>query len=114
LDFLPFLRFRDKSCFCVGLSSLCQPLAVLEDRGFLSALSCQVPILKKNSLSSFACLNRKHVGQGPWRGYACMRIGRNKWHFLRSVRKHPSARCLSTGLHTTPSASFTRTVSIHF
>jgi hypothetical protein len=43
-----------------------------------------------------------HVAQGPWRGHACIRLGRNTWYFLCFDSMHASARCLSTESHTAP------------
>jgi hypothetical protein len=55
----------------------------------------------RNFLSAFASLSRTHVAQGPWRGHACIRLGRNEWHFLCFLTARASARWASEGPRTT-------------
>jgi hypothetical protein len=42
-----------------------------------------------------------YIAQGPWRWHACIILGRDTWYFLCFVSTHASARCVSTGPHTT-------------
>jgi hypothetical protein len=53
-------------------------------------------------VSSLHVLAVRDVAQGPWRGHACMWLGRNKWHFLSCVSTRLSAYHAPSGPYTNP------------
>jgi hypothetical protein len=68
------------------------------------SLSWPVLILSvRISLFALAWLSRINVVQESWRGHACNRLGRNKWHYSSFVSIHLSARCIHSRPRTNPS-----------
>jgi hypothetical protein len=85
--YTPDFGFHEKSFFCIGSATLCLPPAILE-------------VLRFSDLALYT-LSKDH-------------LGRNTCHFLYFVSTHLSARCISTGQHTTYLAPTTVNFKIYF